>query len=104
MARCLEVGSVAIDDVAIVAGLADVPHGGIKASGMGRAHGDEGLLEMTRTRTIVENRIDLGRQPWWFGYGTGYLHRFDTFVRLAHGSLGERFRALRALPAAVRRH
>lgn len=99
----LDVGAVAINDVAVVAGLADVPHGGVKASGIGRAHGKEGLLEMVRTHTTVENRIDLGRQQWWFRYGTGYLNRFDTFVRLAHGSLSERLRALAALPRALRR-
>lgn len=103
VAAALEAGSVAINDVAVVAGLADVPHGGVKASGMGRAHGREGLLEMVRTHTTVEPRIDLGRQQWWFRYGAGFLSRFDTFVRLAHGSAAERMRALLDLPRAMRR-
>jgi acyl-CoA reductase-like NAD-dependent aldehyde dehydrogenase len=65
----LEAGTVVINDVALVAGVAEVPHGGVKASGHGRSHGLLGLEECVRTRTIVDDRFTGWRQPWWFGYG-----------------------------------
>ena len=85
IARRLHAGTVAINDVAVVAGMADVPHGGTKSSGMGRAHGAEGLLEFVRTRTIVSDRVAFARQPWWFRYGAGQYERFDAVVRAMHG-------------------
>ncbi|WP_394281707.1 succinic semialdehyde dehydrogenase [Corynebacterium sp.] len=35
----------------------DAPMGGWKASGVGRRHGDEGLLKYTQARTVAEQRI-----------------------------------------------
>ncbi|HET9010900.1 MAG TPA: aldehyde dehydrogenase family protein, partial [Gemmatimonadaceae bacterium] len=67
VAERIEAGTVAINDVAIVAGMADVPHGGVKASGSGRSHGSAGLLECVRTQTLIADRFGGWAQPWWFG-------------------------------------
>jgi acyl-CoA reductase-like NAD-dependent aldehyde dehydrogenase len=91
VASQLEAGTVAINDVALVAGIPEVPHGGVKSSGMGRSHGTAGLEECVRSRTIVDDILPRWRQPWWFGYSPSLLSRMDAYARLAHGrSIRER--------------
>ena len=91
VAARLHAGSVAINDVTLVAGMADVPHGGVKASGYGRAHGMAGLEECVRTKAVVDDILPSVRQPWWFPYGAALAPLLDGYLRLAHGDgLGER--------------
>ncbi len=85
IAAQLQAGTVVINDVTLVAGIAEVPHGGMKASGAGRAHGAMGLEECVRTRTVVDDLFTSWRQAWWFGYGADSAARGDAYVRLAHG-------------------
>jgi succinate-semialdehyde dehydrogenase/glutarate-semialdehyde dehydrogenase len=95
VAERLEAGTVAINDSAVTAGMADVPHGGVKASGTGRSHGAEGLLECVRTKTVVEDRLATWGQAWWFGYRPERADQLDAFARLAHGrGLAERLGGL----------
>ena len=98
VAERVEAGTVAINDVVIVAGMADVPHGGVKASGSGRSHGSAGLLECVRTQTLVADRFGGWAQPWWFGGASAAELRdgLDAVVRLLHGdSLGVRLSGVR---------
>ena len=91
MARRLDVGSVVINDAIVAAGVAEVPHGGVKESGYGRSHGRVGLLECVRTKTVITDRLPSVRQPWWFGYSAEHARNIDAFLRFWHGtSLGER--------------
>ncbi len=85
LAERIESGTVAINDAAIVAGMAEVPHGGVKNSGNGRSHGMAGLEEVTRTKTTVIDQFVSWRQAWWFGYSPDQLDGVDAFVRFAHG-------------------
>ena len=68
MAQRIEAGSVVINDTVVAAGMVDVPHGGVKQSGIGRTHGRAGLEECVRTKAIVIDRFASWRQAWWFGY------------------------------------
>ena len=73
--------------------MSNVPHGGVKASGLGRSHGEQGLMECVESRAIVSDRFAMARQPWWFGYGTGHVEDADGLVLSVHGrSIGERMR------------
>jgi acyl-CoA reductase-like NAD-dependent aldehyde dehydrogenase len=100
LARRLEAGTVAVNDAIIVAGMTDVPHGGVKQSGHGRAHGRAGLEECVRTKTTVVDQFSSWRQAWWFGYGSGTTAGVDAFVRFSHGrGVLER---LQALPGFLR--
>ena len=84
VAERLHAGTVAVNDTVIVAGMAEVPHGGVKASGGGRAHGLAGLMECVQTRTVVAERMPGLPQVWWRGGGetAGAL---DAFLNLVHG-------------------
>ena len=85
IARRLQAGTVVLNDVALIAGVAEVPHGGVKHSGTGRAHGLAGLEECVRTKTVVDDLFTGWRQPWWFGYSATSYERMDGYTRLAHG-------------------
>ncbi len=85
VAARLDAGSVVINDSVVVAGMSDVPHGGVKASGSGRAHGVAGLLECVRTKTVVDERLPSLRQAWWFPYRPGGRDAFDGVVTAMHG-------------------
>ena len=100
VARQVEAGTVAINDAVIVAGMADVPHGGVKGSGSGRAHGVAGLMECVRTRTVVADRLPGVRQAWWFGDAAGSYAQLDGVVQATHGP-GVRGR-LRGIAAVLR--
>ncbi len=95
VAQRLQAGSVLINDACTSAGISDVPHGGVKASGLGKVHGDLGLQECVRTKAIAADWFQAWRQPWWFGYGPAHREEIDAFLRMAHGSsLLDRARAL----------
>ena len=81
----LDTGTVVINDAVVSAGLPEIAHGGVKASGMGRIHGEDGLLECVRTRVVVDDMLTGMRQAWWFGYGPESAARLDAYVRLSHG-------------------
>jgi succinate-semialdehyde dehydrogenase/glutarate-semialdehyde dehydrogenase len=95
VAAQLQCGSVMINDAASIAGMADVPHGGVKASGTGRTHGAQGIEECTRIKATVDDRFTGWRQPWWFGYTPETMGDLDGFARAAHGrTIRERLRGL----------
>ncbi len=82
----LECGTVAINDVLLTAGTPELPHGGVKHSGIGRAQGMEGLAECVRTKGIIADRLSSWRQGWWFGYSRAHRERVDAFLTLAHST------------------
>jgi succinate-semialdehyde dehydrogenase/glutarate-semialdehyde dehydrogenase len=101
IAARLDAGTVAINDSVFVAGMAEVPHGGVKESGIGRSHGVAGLLECVRTKAVVTDLFAGWAQPWWFGgSAAARAAAVDDFARLAHGrGVGER---LRGIPGTLR--
>jgi acyl-CoA reductase-like NAD-dependent aldehyde dehydrogenase len=99
----LEAGTVAINDAVIVAGMAEVPFGGVKASGLGRAHGLAGLMEFTRTRAVVDEALPGLPQAQWFGYDASLAASMDALVVALHGRGAGRIGALRRASALLRR-
>jgi len=57
IANQLQCGMVSINSVFSFAAVSSVPFGGVKDSGYGRIHGNEGLLEFTYPRTVVATRF-----------------------------------------------
>src|SRR5262249_4041839 len=53
VARQLETGSAAINSTLLVYNTFDVPMGGVKLSGIGRRHGEHGILRYTQAQSIV---------------------------------------------------
>lgn len=68
LALRLRAGAVCVNDALVNFGVPSLPFGGVGESGFGRSNGEEGLKEMTRTRSVLVDRLGLEREPWWFPY------------------------------------
>ncbi|MBN2470627.1 MAG: aldehyde dehydrogenase family protein [Anaerolineae bacterium] len=68
VAEQLHVGHVSLNSHLVISGVAEVPWGGVKDSGYGRLHGVEGLLAMTRSRTVDFARLPLQLEPFTYPY------------------------------------
>src|SRR5262249_546940 len=55
VARQLETGSTGINATLLIYNSFDVPMGGIKQSGIGRRHGEQGILRYTQAQSIVSS-------------------------------------------------
>ncbi|MFI5362818.1 MAG: aldehyde dehydrogenase family protein [Elusimicrobiota bacterium] len=63
----LDAGMVGINEPGTHYALGSLPFGGVKASGMWRRHGDEGLLALTQAQSVLEHEWPLDRpDPWWY--------------------------------------
>lgn len=66
LAGLLEVGSVAVNDVILPIANMNLPFGGVKNSGIGRTHGEEGLLAWTRSKSVmIRGKKGLGGINWF---------------------------------------
>ena len=94
LGRRLEAGSVMLNDCITNYGLPDLPFGGVKESGFGRAHGEEGLRAFSRTRSEAERRFPLEREPHWFP-GARRAPWSRALVKMLHGrGIGDRLAGL----------
>jgi succinate-semialdehyde dehydrogenase/glutarate-semialdehyde dehydrogenase len=107
LAARLQVGLAMVNDHSSAYGMIDSPWGGRKASGTGRLHGPEALLELTEPAALVTDRVPTPK-VWWYPYTPEALayFRWGNEVLFA-GSLRRRLAALgptvRALLAGRRR-
>ncbi len=98
LARRIHAGTVMVNDVISCFGISEAPHGGVKASGVGRTHGRFGLDEMVRVKYLDVDRMPGMKKVWWYGYGETFRRQMDGFLDLQFArSLGTRLRgALRS--------
>ena len=85
IASRIEAGSVLINDLIAHVGTSEASYGGIKTSGLGRTHGPEGLLEMTRMKFIDTDLVSFMRKPWWYHYDATLLASIANFSQFQHG-------------------
>jgi acyl-CoA reductase-like NAD-dependent aldehyde dehydrogenase len=98
LARRIRAGTVMVNDVLSCFGISEAPHGGVKASGVGRTHGRFGLEEMVRLKYLDSDRAPRMKKVWWYGYGENFRRQMNGFLdmQFARG-ISQRFRgALRA--------
>lgn len=70
LARRIQAGVVMINDHLMSNGLAETPWGGFKESGIGRTHGELGMMEMTQPICIVHDYLPgVQRNMWWYPSG-----------------------------------
>ncbi len=98
LARRICAGTVMVNDVISCFGISEAPHGGVKASGIGRTHGRFGLEEMVRLKYLDIDRVPEMKKVWWHRYGESYRRQMEGFLDMQFASrLGTRLRgALRA--------
>ena len=98
LARRIHAGTVMVNDVISCFGISEAPHGGVKASGVGRTHGRFGLDEMVRVKYLDTDRVPGMKKVWWHGYGESFRRQMEGFLDMQFArSLATRLRgALRA--------
>jgi len=101
IASRLEVGTITINEVLYTAGMAETPWGGIKESGIGRSHGEFGLLEGVHVRHIHEPRFQglWFKSPWWYPYTPIQLELFKRSLELYRRAWTRKLAALPGLLA-----
>ena len=71
-----------VNDVIACFGISEAPHGGVKASGIGRTHGRFGLEEMVWPKYVDSDRLPRMKKLWWYGYGPGFRQQMSGFINL----------------------
>ncbi|HET9839519.1 MAG TPA: aldehyde dehydrogenase family protein [Candidatus Angelobacter sp.] len=82
LARRIDAGTVMVNDMISCFGISEAPHGGVKASGIGRTHGRFGLEEMVWPKYVDSDRMPGMKKPWWYGYGPAFANQMGGFVDL----------------------
>ena len=82
LARRVHAGTVMVNDVLTCFGISEAPHGGIKASGIGRTHGRFGLEEMVWPKYVDSDRMPRMKKLWWYGYGPAFGQQMGGFIEL----------------------
>jgi acyl-CoA reductase-like NAD-dependent aldehyde dehydrogenase len=82
IARKINAGTVMVNDAIACFGISEAPHGGVKASGIGRTHGKFGLEEMVRIKYLDSERLPGLKRVWWYGYGDKFSRQMDGFLDL----------------------
>jgi succinate-semialdehyde dehydrogenase/glutarate-semialdehyde dehydrogenase len=105
LARRILAGTVMVNDAVACFGISEAPHGGVKASGMGRTHGRFGMEEMVRIKHVDSDRLPGMKKIWWYGYGQGFTRQMEGFLDLMFARrLGQRLRgAARSAGAYMRK-
>jgi succinate-semialdehyde dehydrogenase/glutarate-semialdehyde dehydrogenase len=82
LARRVHAGTVMVNDVLACFGISEAPHGGVKASGIGRTHGRFGLEEMVWPKYVDSDRLPRMKKLWWYGYGPAFGQQMTGFIEL----------------------
>lgn len=68
LAERIQSGTVIVNDVLATFGYPETPWGGVKQSGLGHTHSDDGLRAMCEQRHVNVDRLSTKRELWWYPY------------------------------------
>ena len=89
LAKAIDSGCAVVNDCMITYGVTESPFGGVKQSGIGRVNGEQGLLGMCHTKSIVIDRVGARTELLWFPHSTRKANWVRRVLRLVWGtSLG----------------
>ncbi len=84
--KCLDVikklkaGLLSINDAISGAAIPSLPFGGVKQSGVGRSHGEEGVRFFMDEISCVSADFKANKEIFWFGYGEKYLENIKILL------------------------
>src|SRR4029453_17946781 len=86
LARGMRSGMTAVNSVLSFAAMPSLPYGGVGDSGFGRIHGDDGVREFARSKSITARRAPSPLPLWTFARDPdATARRVMTVMRLVHG-------------------
>lgn len=86
IAKKIEAGTVMINDTLITFGIPETPWQGVKMSGTGRTHSDEGFLHLCYPYHINEDSLlKIKRSPFWQPYSAKKLKYIKFLSKLLYG-------------------
>lgn len=95
LAEQIASGTVMVNDVMATQALPETPWGGVKASGIGVTHSDEGLRHLCQQRHVNYDVTPwLTKELWWYPYRSGDLARFRKGLGALYGRGLDRLRRL----------
>jgi succinate-semialdehyde dehydrogenase/glutarate-semialdehyde dehydrogenase len=104
VARRIHAGTVMVNDAVSCFGISEAPHGGVKASGVGRTHGRFGLEEMVRIKYLDSDRLPGMKKVWWYKYGARFPRQMEGFLDLQFArGWGRRLRAVFSSAGVLRK-
>jgi hypothetical protein len=71
-----------VNDLLTCFAIPEAPHGGTRASGIGRTHGLSGMREMLRPKYIDIDSLSKFKKVWWFPYGESFTRQMSAFASL----------------------
>ncbi len=86
LAERVSSGMATINTVLAFGSIPGLPFGGLGESGFGRIHGDEGLREFSRTKSIVEQRFSLPMNPFTFRTPPNLYDQLKGMAEKLYGS------------------
>ncbi|MFA6033835.1 MAG: aldehyde dehydrogenase family protein, partial [Myxococcota bacterium] len=81
VAEQIEAGTVMINETLMTHAFPETPWTGVKQSGIGRVHSDDGLLDLCQARHVNYDVIPMAN-PVWYPYSNGVLSRFISLASL----------------------
>lgn len=95
IARRMESGNVSINDCFYHYVIPEASFGGVKDSGVGRRKGPGELYKYCHEKTVLENLINLKKDPAWYPYSPGISESLLTaFTSLHRSGVSEKLRIL----------
>jgi acyl-CoA reductase-like NAD-dependent aldehyde dehydrogenase len=85
LARRLRSGMTSVNSAISFAGMPALPFGGVGQSGFGRIHGDDGLREFARPKTITKRRMRSALPALTFDRTPKTVSRIAAAIRILHG-------------------
>jgi acyl-CoA reductase-like NAD-dependent aldehyde dehydrogenase len=102
IARRIESGMVWINDHMYSHGAMQTPWGGVKESGLGRAHGVHGFHECVAIKHVAWDPA-LAKQFWWHPYGDSLVDAMRSSAKLLYGRDADKLDALKKGAAPLAR-
>jgi succinate-semialdehyde dehydrogenase/glutarate-semialdehyde dehydrogenase len=85
LAERIEAGTVMVNGVLDTYAAPETPWGGVKQSGIGVSHSDDGLRALCQARHVNVDRIAPRRDLWWYPYGEKSYRLMLKGMRLLFG-------------------